>query len=85
MTLQENQAEHLSNVLEVALHYIEIAKRRPWCSKWRVLSTSTPTSVVRGVHLAPLALLTLAAHARYCIRRARVTTPPTLALLGHYS
>ena len=60
-----------------ALCYIERAQRLPWCCKWRVISTNTPTSAVRGVHLAPLASLTLAAHARYCIRRARVTTPPT--------
>ena len=41
--------------------------------------TSTPTSAVRGVHLAPLAPLILAAHACYCIRCARVTTAPTNA------
>ena len=53
-----------------ALLYIERAQRLPWCAKWRVISTSTPTSAVIGVHLAPLAPLTLAAHAHYCTRRA---------------
>ena len=61
-----------------ALCYIERAQWLPWCCKWRVVSTSTPTSAVRGVHLAPLAPLTLAAHARYCIRRG-VVTPPTIS------
>ena len=40
--------------------------------------TSTPTGAVRGAHLAPL---TRAAHVRDCIKRARVTTPPTAILL----
>ena len=57
-----------------ALYYIERAQRLPWCCKWRVISTSTPTCAERGVHLAPLAPLILAAYARYCIRRAFVTT-----------
>ena len=49
-----------------------------WCCSW-----STPTGAVRGVHLAPLAPLTRAAHARYCIRRALVTTPPTSVHFYH--
>ena len=43
--------------------------------------TSTPTGAVRGPHLAPLAPLIRAAHARDCIRRARVRTPSTAILL----
>ena len=39
-----------------------------------MISTSTPTGAVRGVHLSPVAPLTQEAHVRYCIRRARVTT-----------
>ena len=60
-----------------ALYYIEKAQMLPWCCKWRVISMSTPTGAERGVELAPLAPLTLAAYVRYCITRERVTTAPT--------
>ena len=59
----------------------EREQRLPWCRKWRVISTSTPTGAVRGVHLAPLAR---EAHARDGIRRARVTTPATLVISTNF-
>ena len=43
-----------------ALCYIERAQRLPSCSTWRVVSTSTPTGAVRGVHLSPLTRATRA-------------------------
>ena len=60
-----------------ALSYIARAQWLPWRRTGRAISTSTPMGAVLGTHLAPLAPLTRAAHARYCIRHARVTTPPT--------
>ena len=79
------QPKMLELVRRALLYTIERAQRLPWCCKWRVVSTSTPTSAVRGVHLTPVAPLTLAAHARYCIRHARVTTPPTQTWFYKYS
>ena len=83
---RQREREHTSNDSQISsscgvLSYIERTQRLPWFCTWRVISTSTPTSAVRGAHLAPLAPLTRAAHARGCIRHARVTTPSTLV---HY-
>ena len=76
---EHEQWQQMPELVRSAIYGLERAQRLPWCCTWRVISTSTPTGAVRGAPLASLGPLTRAAHARDCIRRARVTTPPTTA------
>ena len=81
----QNETENTSNfslkleLVRRSLLYIEKGQR-PRDVAREAVSTSTPTGAVRGAHLAPLVPLTGAAraHERDCIRRARVTTSPTV-------